>query len=212
MAINRARIEHLESLRLPLAGKRVLDVGCGVGHLAQFFVSQGCDVTSVDARAENIAALCARYPTLKAKVVDIESERLAGLGTFDIVFCYGLFYHLENPIAALRNIASVCRELLLLETIVTDHRRPLVVMDEESADSNQALRGLGCRPTPSFVILVLSRIGFSYIYAPRERPDHRDFRFQWKNDLKFWREGRPLRCVFVASKTPLDNVDLLPLL
>jgi len=34
LAINGARMSHLESLGLPLAGKRVLDAGCGVGHLA----------------------------------------------------------------------------------------------------------------------------------------------------------------------------------
>jgi 2-polyprenyl-3-methyl-5-hydroxy-6-metoxy-1,4-benzoquinol methylase len=32
--INRARLDHLESLGLPLAGRSVLDVGGGVGHLA----------------------------------------------------------------------------------------------------------------------------------------------------------------------------------
>src|SRR5262245_54746689 len=57
LAINRARLEHLASLGLPLAGKRVLDAGCGVGHLAQFFRERGCEVVCVDGREENIASL-----------------------------------------------------------------------------------------------------------------------------------------------------------
>ena len=40
-SLNRARMEHLDSLGLPLSGKSVLDVGCGVGHLAQYFVERG---------------------------------------------------------------------------------------------------------------------------------------------------------------------------
>jgi 2-polyprenyl-3-methyl-5-hydroxy-6-metoxy-1,4-benzoquinol methylase len=34
LAINAARLEHLASLNLPVEGKRVLDVGCSVGHYA----------------------------------------------------------------------------------------------------------------------------------------------------------------------------------
>ncbi len=35
--LNRARLAHLDSLSLPWNGKRVLDVGCGVGELTGFF-------------------------------------------------------------------------------------------------------------------------------------------------------------------------------
>ena len=62
IAINRARLAHLDSLDLPLSRKSVLDVGCGVGHLSRFFVERGCRVTCVDGRRENIDALQLRYP------------------------------------------------------------------------------------------------------------------------------------------------------
>jgi 2-polyprenyl-3-methyl-5-hydroxy-6-metoxy-1,4-benzoquinol methylase len=212
LEINRARLECLSSLQLPLEGKRVLDVGCGVGHLAQFFVRQGCDVLCLDARNENLARLNALYPNLKAQVFDIEKDSITDLGTFDVVFAFGLLYHLENPFRALRNLSTLCRELLLIETMVSDHHLPLVVMTEETSAYSQAVANIGCRPTPSFVALALRNAGISFVYAPRIQPNHPDYGFVWKNDLNDSRDGHLLRCVFIGSRRSLSNPNLVPLL
>jgi SAM-dependent methyltransferase len=210
--INRARMDHLESLGLPIGGMSVLDVGCGVGHLAQFFVERRCRVVCVDARAANIARLRELYPGLEAHVANVESEPLARLGKFDIVFSYGLLYHLENPVAGLRNMAGVCGGILLLETVVSDYALPAVrLIDEPSETPNQAVGGFGCRPTPSFVALALRRMGFPLVYAPLHPPAHPDFRFEWKNNMDCAREGHLLRCIFVGSRTELSS-DRLALL
>src|SRR5580693_7462919 len=76
LAINTARMEHLDSLGMTIAGRTVLDVGCGVGRLAQFFVERGCKVVCVDGRAENITDLRSRYPGLEAHVADVEADPL----------------------------------------------------------------------------------------------------------------------------------------
>jgi len=60
--------------------------------------------------------------------------------------------------------------------------------------------------------MALNRVGFPCIYAPREPPQHPDFRFEWRNDLSIARGGRNLRCIFVASRHRLDNPQLVPLL
>jgi len=210
--INRARMSHLDSLQLLLDHRTVLDVGCGVGHLAQFFVAKGCRIVCVDARSDNIVRLAKLYPGVKAYVANVETDPLERFGAFDIVFAYGLLYHLENPLAALRNMASVCKELLLLETMVCDHSLPVLRLEDESCASNEGLRGIGCRPSPSYVVLALNRIGFPFVYAPKEPPRHRDFQFEWKNSLDWWREGHPLRCIFVASRNQLRNPKLTALL
>jgi len=152
-----------------------------------------------------------RYPTLEGHVVDVETE-LSRFHRFDVVFSYGLLYHLENPVRALRNLESVCGELLLLETMVCDHDRPVVLFEDESADLNQALAGVGCRPSPHFVALALNRVGFAYVYAPATPPQHIDFRFESRRSLDCVRDGHPLRCVFVASRTDLRNPNLVTLL
>lgn len=211
-AINEARMRNLQSLELPLRGKRVLDVGCGVGHLADCIAKMGAGVVGVDAREQNIQALRQRYPQFEAHVANAESDPLTRLGKFDVVFSYGLLYHLENPLLALRNMESVCGELLLLETIICDHELPLARAEDEFFAANEALGALACRPSPSYVALALSRIGFAQVYTPRVPPDHEDFRFQWLNNLDCARDGHPLRCVFVASRTRLQNPRLVALL
>jgi SAM-dependent methyltransferase len=212
LAINRARLQHLASLELPLEFKTVLDVGCGVGHLSGFFVERGGRVTGVDARPENLARLESLYPGRETHVADVERDSLSKLGQFDVVFCYGLLYHTENPVGALRNITSCCRELLLLETIVTDHPGPMVQLaDESSALMNEAVAGFGCRPSPAFIALALAHMGFSFVYTTREQPDFPDFQFEWIHDSEWRRDGHPLRRVFVASRNPIDNPHLTPL-
>jgi SAM-dependent methyltransferase len=212
LEINEARMRHLESLKLPLKDKTVLDVGCGIGHLAQFFVRRGCRVVCVDGRQENIDELRSRYPGIKASVIDVEKDSLDQFGTFDIIFCYGLLYHLENPLAALRNMAPVCKELLLLETIICDHIVPILRIVEESLTVSQALRGLGYRPSPSYVAMALNRVGFPFVYMPKTPPEHPEFRFKWENNIDWHRDGHHLRCIFIGSKTQQQNPGLISLI
>src|SRR6185312_5755172 len=92
--ITAARLDHFKSLGLSLAGKSVIDIGCGVGHLSEVLEQLGADVTCVDGRAENISRIHELYPKRKAFLVDVETDKLLALGRFDVVFCYGLLYHL----------------------------------------------------------------------------------------------------------------------
>jgi SAM-dependent methyltransferase len=211
-ALNAARMSHLEGLGLPLSGKRVLDVGCGVGHLAARLAGMNCNVFCIDGRAENIQSLRARYPQLQAEVADVEKDRLSRFGKFDVVFSFGLLYHVSDPLHVLRNMESVCGELLLLETIISDHKLPLVRVLDEGPELNEALGGLGCRPTPSYVVLALNQIGLPHVYAPLSPPRHEDFQFEWLNNLDCSRDEHPIRAVFVASRTELSNPLLVSLL
>jgi SAM-dependent methyltransferase len=210
--INRARLDHLGSLGLPFDGRRVLDVGGGVGHLAQFFVGRGCTVVSTDAREENVAEMHRIYPTLEGRVLDVERDDIGELGRFDIVFCYGLLYHLENPVLALRKLAGVCDDLMLLETMICDSPLPVMRLEDETLSATQALRGIAHRPSPSYLAMALDRIGFASVYIAAEPPKHPDYRFERRGDLAVARDGHLLRSVFVASKHALENDRLVPLI
>jgi len=212
-SINRARLDFLASLDLPLGGKRVLDVGCGVGHHTAFYTAAGADVVGLDGRPENVAAMARLYPSVTGVVGDVQSTDLTQFGLFDVVHCFGLLYHLDSPVAALRRLAEVCREHLIIETMVCDAAAPVMVLADESGSANQALAGLGCRPSPSFIAMALDRIGFAHIYGTTVPPQHADFLFEWRNSLDISRDGHNLRCVFVASRVPLactHLVDLVP--
>jgi SAM-dependent methyltransferase len=210
-AINVARMDFIRNSGLDFAGRRVLDVGAGVGHFARLYSSLGASVVAVEGRADNVATLRDRYPEVTAHVGDVQQMDLASLGAFDVVHCFGLLYHLDSPVAALRRMEAACGDVLLLETMVCDATAPVMVLADETMAVNQALAGLGCRPSPSFIALALNRVGFSYVYGAARPPDYPDFAFEWRNSLDTTRDGHPLRAVFVASRRPLDLPTLLPL-
>jgi SAM-dependent methyltransferase len=210
-ALNDARLTHLASLDLPLTGRSVLEVGAGVGHLTRFFLDRNCRIVATEGRAENADELARRLPEVDVHRADVE-ESLEHLGRFDVVLCYGLLYHLENPIRALRNMSEVCSDLLLIETQVCDTDVPVLRLEDEPTFVNQSLRGFAHRPSPSYLAIALNRIGFDYVYSPARPPAHEDFQFTRLANLETERSGAMLRGVFVASRRELDNATLVPLL
>ena len=210
-AINRARIDFIRSLGVSFAGLRVLDLGCGVGHFAQMYSSLGASVVAVDGREDNVREMARLYPAIEGRVGDVQTMDLGVLGSFDVVHAFGLLYHLDSPVAALRRMERVCRRLLLVETIVCDSAQPLMILADETMSVNQALAGIGCRPSPSFVAMAMNRIGFPYVYGAAKPLDHPDFQFAWRNSLETARDGHNLRAVFVASREPVRSDALVML-
>lgn len=212
ISINNARLRHLASLNLDLNNKTVIDVGSGVGHLAQFFIKKDCQVLCIDGRKQNISSLKLRYPNLKSKVLDVEKDDLSKYGAFDIVFCYGLLYHTRKPDFVIKNISRICKDLLLLETCITDNARYEIKFVKDTPAVNQALYHIGCRPSPRFVISHLRASGFSNIYIPRKAPNHRDFQFKYQDDGSIEKDGRLIRQIFIASRSQLANHNLISVL
>ncbi len=58
---------------------------------------------------------------LEMSVYDLSEERL---GRFDVVFCFGVLYHLRHPLLALDCLAGVCDESLHAESAVLDDFSP----------------------------------------------------------------------------------------
>ena len=204
-AINHARQSHLGSLGLDLKGKKVLEVGAGIGLHTPFFLERGCDVTVTDGRAENVAEIARRLPGVKTAVVDLERDEPIVLGRFDVIYCYGLLYHLANPQQALGHLAKVCDGQLLLETAVSPGTFDELLMVRDPDAFNQAVSGIGCRPTRLWVLNRLKEL-LGHGYIPRTQPDHVDFPSDWVH--------APIqtmhRSIFVGSRTPLDLPSLSP--
>ncbi len=84
--------------------RTALDVGCGVGHFTDYLAGLGLRAVGVDARQDNVVEAQRRHPQIEFVVGNIEDPIGPGLGLFDVVLCFGLLYHLENPFAAVRNL------------------------------------------------------------------------------------------------------------
>ena len=207
---NRARLDHLASLGLPIAG-RVIEVGSGPGDHTGFYLERGCTVVATDAREECLRQLQSRFPKVETHCVDMDDPRpLSELGKFDIVHCYGLLYHLRSPESAIAALSSICKHLLLLETCVSpeaDARCPHVI--ESRDDFTQSSSGVGCRPTRTWIFETVKRY-FPFVYQTRTQPDHPEFPTDW-TDLPA--DNRLRRIVLVAStrkcESPLLSPELL---
>ena len=200
LAINAARLDHLATLDLPVAGKSVLEVGAGIGLLTPFFIQRGCRVVSTDSRAGNVAEIKRRHPALEAEVVDLDHpETVKRVGPFDIVFCYGTLYHLAKPDEALAALAEIS-QLILLETVVNTADDESVQLVEESTTINQAAHMVGARPSRQWVLNRL-RSYWGHGYISRTQPAHPDFPVDWKQPPT----GRLTRAIFVGSRAPISN-------
>ena len=205
LEINRARIDHLLSLGLPLANKSVLEVGAGVGYLTEPFEKMGCRVVSTDARAENCLENLRRHPRRTVEVLDLNiSGSHKSLGRFDIVFCYGTLYHLSNPDRCLADLADQCQEIFLLETCVAprDNGRINPISENHKA-LDQSYDGTGCRPGRDWIMSELGK-HFPYVYHTVTQPDHPDYPIEWPARLDPPRVFLT-RSVFVASRRPLTS-------
>lgn len=211
MRHNQRRLEHLASLHLALRGKSVLEVGAGIGDHTGFYLDRGCSVLSTEIRPENLALIRERYSgKQRLKIRQLDMDNPASLGTmFDIVHCYGLLYHLQNPAQALCYLAEHCSEVLLLESCVSYGEEPEIrPLNEPSQDYTQAFYGIGCRPTRIWIWNQLRTL-FPHVYAPRTQPSHEEFPVDWTEKPAC--VTKLYRSVFVASRYDLaSNKMLLP--
>ena len=110
--INPLRLDWIAS-RAPLAGKRVLDVGCGGGILAEAMAGRGARVTGIDLSEKSLRVAELHLLQSKAQVTyeqvstDAYAERHAG--EFDVVTCMELLEHVPEPGAMVAACARLVR-------------------------------------------------------------------------------------------------------
>jgi tRNA (mo5U34)-methyltransferase len=208
-----ARVQALASHSFPAIedalggfdGRRVLDAACNAGGFSVEAARRGARVVGFDiveryleqARFIN-EALGLSIEFRKLGIYDVSPE---SVGTFDVVLCFGLLYHLENPVGAMRALASVTDQVLAVDTALypgKDPEEPLWRMNvvppakgPKGASTNLWRDRSYCQMEPNgrAVRRLLRALGFSRV--ERLAPEVRAF-------PETYRDGR--RSTFVATR------------
>lgn len=110
--INPLRIDYIDT-RARLAGKKVLDVGCGGGILAEAMAQRGASVTGIDMAEDalNVAKLHLLESGVRVDYRHGTAEQFAVQhpAAFDVVTCMELLEHVPDPASVVRACAALVK-------------------------------------------------------------------------------------------------------
>ena len=111
-AINPLRLSWMKSF-VNFEGKKVVDIGCGGGILAESIAQSGADTTGIDLseKALKVAELHALEVGANLTYRAISAEDLAQeqAGQYDVVTCMEMLEHVPDPASVVRACATLCK-------------------------------------------------------------------------------------------------------
>ena len=109
--INPLRLDWIND-QVPIAGKRIIDVGCGGGILAESMAARGGNVTGIDMAPSplQVAKLHLLESGQQVEYLQITAENMAEThsGQFDIVTCMEMLEHVPDP----PSVINACAKLV----------------------------------------------------------------------------------------------------
>lgn len=111
--INPLRLQFIDQQGLGLAGRKVLDVGCGGGLLTEGMAKAGAEVTGIDMSPDalSVARLHALDSELTVDYQQTTAEEfaVAHKGQFDIVTCLEMLEHVPEPLTVIAACAHMVK-------------------------------------------------------------------------------------------------------
>lgn len=203
----------------PLAGRTILDVGCGSGYHLWRMVGAGAHLAvGIDPMQLFLCQFEAVRKLLggdqRAHLLPLGIEQLPALGAFDTVFSMGVLYHRRSPLDHLYQLKDqlVSGGELLLETLVIEGDAQQVLVPGERYAQ---MRNIYFIPSAAMLITWLEKCGFCDVRLVDQCPTRveEQRRTSWMtseslaefldpHDARKTCEGypAPLRAAFIARK------------
>lgn len=178
-----------------LQGKRVIDIASNAGGFSVEAARLGADyVLGIDVADRYLDqsnfiknALGLEQVEFRKLAMEDVSEETTGM--FDIAFCFGILYHLENPVYAMKKLAAVTRETIVVDgnVIQTPFRRGSMwkmnvprVLDADDKSTTALWRTEArCqfKPNVNAIVELLKVLGFTRVDVLKPRVRGLEFRY-----------------------------------
>ena len=112
--INPLRVNFIEE-RSVLKGKKILDVGCGGGILAEAMGQLGGEVTGIDASPNTIGVAKAHSKSVNSGVIYKQKTIEEFIATnpdekFDVITCLEMLEHVPSPLGVIQSCSSLLND------------------------------------------------------------------------------------------------------
>lgn len=96
----------------PYSKGRILEIGCGIGNISEFFINDNFDIVLSDLRDNYIEIVKNKFTNEVIKIdlvdADFDTKHKDLIGTFDTVFALNVVEHIKDDNKAIEN----CKKLL----------------------------------------------------------------------------------------------------
>lgn len=111
--INPLRVGYIEERVGDLTGRKILDIGCGGGILAEALAAKGAIVTGIDMAEVSlkVAQMHLHESRLEIEYIKVPAEAYADdhAGEFDVVTCLEMLEHVPDPGSIVKAAASMLK-------------------------------------------------------------------------------------------------------
>lgn len=148
-------------------GKRVLEIGCGIGTDAVNFAKSGAEYTGIELSGESLKLAVRRFEVfgLNGKFIKGDAEELSQvleMQKYDLIYSFGVLHHTPNLERALTEIKKYCSEETTFKFMVYSANSWKQAMIDAGLDQPEAQYGCPIANSYSRCELkaILDKIGF----------------------------------------------------